>query len=64
MCFGLEPGAAGLKLQTNPLSYGGTPYRHLGISELPWFESQRPKNFLPKNKMDRTVQKIYARKRR
>ena len=24
-CFGVEPGAAGWKGQTNPLSYGGTP---------------------------------------
>ena len=26
VCLGLEPGAAGWKAQTNPLSYGGTPY--------------------------------------
>ena len=25
VCLGLEPGAAGLKGQTNSLSYGGTP---------------------------------------
>ena len=25
VCFGLEPGAAGWKAQTNPLSYSGTP---------------------------------------
>ena len=25
VCLGLEPGAAGWKVQTNPLSYGGTP---------------------------------------
>ena len=25
VCLGLEPMAAGWKLQTNPLSYGGTP---------------------------------------
>ena len=24
LCSGLEPGAAGWKMQTNPLSYGGT----------------------------------------
>ena len=24
VCLGLEPGAAGWKVQTNPLSYGGT----------------------------------------
>ena len=24
-CLGLEPGAAGWKAQTNPLSYGGAP---------------------------------------
>ena len=24
VCLGLEPGAAGWKAQTNPLSYGGT----------------------------------------
>ena len=29
MCLGLEPGAAGWRAQTNPLSYGGTPI--LGI---------------------------------
>ena len=26
VCFGLEPGAAGWRTQTNPQSYGGTPY--------------------------------------
>ena len=26
VCLGLEPGAAGWKAQTNPLSYSGTPY--------------------------------------
>ena len=26
VCLGLEPGAAGWKVQTNPQSYGGTPY--------------------------------------
>ena len=25
VCLGLEPGAAGWKVQTNPLSYGSTP---------------------------------------
>ena len=25
-CLGVEPGAAGWKAQTNPLSYGGTPW--------------------------------------
>ena len=25
-CLGVEPGAAGWKAQTNPLSYGGTPF--------------------------------------
>ena len=25
MCLGLKPGPAGWKVQTNPLSYGGTP---------------------------------------
>ena len=25
VCLGLEPGAAGWKAQTNPLSYGSTP---------------------------------------
>ena len=24
-CLGIEPGVAGWKAQTNPLSYGGTP---------------------------------------
>ena len=28
VCLGLEPGAAGWKAQTNPLSYGGTPKCH------------------------------------
>ena len=27
VCLGFEPGAAGWKAQTNPLSYGGTPKR-------------------------------------
>ena len=25
VCLGIEPGAAGWKARTNPLSYGGTP---------------------------------------
>ena len=25
VCLGFEPGAAGWKAETNPLSYGGTP---------------------------------------
>ena len=25
VCLGLKPGAAGWKVQTNPLSYSGTP---------------------------------------
>ena len=25
-CLGVEPGVAGWKAQTNPLSYGGTPF--------------------------------------
>ena len=25
VCLGFEPGAAGWKARTNPLSYGGTP---------------------------------------
>ena len=25
VCLGLEPGVAGWKAQTNPMSYGGTP---------------------------------------
>ena len=30
VCLGHEPGAAGWKVQINPLSYGGTPPMHLG----------------------------------
>ena len=30
VCLGLEPGAAVLKAQANPLSYGGTPVSILG----------------------------------
>ena len=26
VCLGLEPRVAGWKVQTNPLSYGGSPY--------------------------------------
>ena len=26
--LGFEPGAAGWKVQTNPLSYGGTPFNY------------------------------------
>ena len=29
VCLGLEPGAAGWKAQTNPLSYGGTPINYV-----------------------------------
>ena len=31
MCLGLEPGAEGLKAQTNPLRYGSTPSLFLFI---------------------------------
>ena len=29
VCLGIEPGAAGWKARTNPLSYGGTPGQQL-----------------------------------
>ena len=28
VCLGFEPGAAGWKARTNPLSYGGTPKKY------------------------------------
>ena len=31
VCFGLEPGAAEWKVQTNPVSYGGTPLQQLSF---------------------------------
>ena len=31
VCLGLEPGAAGWKAQTNPLSYGGTHQLNLSL---------------------------------
>ena len=41
VCLGLEPGAAGWKVQMNPLSYGGTPeeeeklsHKHCDIAQL------------------------------
>ena len=34
VCLGVEPGVAGWKAQTNPLSYGGTPFScHFTISK-------------------------------
>ena len=33
VCLGLEPGVAGWKAQTNPLSYGGTPWEEF-LSQL------------------------------
>ena len=33
VCLGLEPGAAGWKAQTNPLSYGGTQQLFLFITK-------------------------------
>ena len=39
VCLGLEPGAAGWKAQTNPLSYSGTPMELL-ISKNEVFQSQ------------------------
>ena len=27
VCLGFKPGVAGWKAQTNPLSYGGTPFQ-------------------------------------
>ena len=35
VCLRLEPGAAGWKAQTNPLSYGSTHYSHFSIKN--WF---------------------------
>ena len=32
--MGLEPGAAGWKVQTNPLSYGGTPGQFLLVPDV------------------------------
>ena len=32
VCLGLEPGVAGWKAQTNPLSYSGTPFSSLSYS--------------------------------
>ena len=29
VCLGIEPGAAGWKVRTNPLSYSGTPNKFL-----------------------------------
>ena len=37
-CLGLEPGAAGWKVQTNPLCYGGTPKKHWYLHSL-WREA-------------------------
>ena len=37
VCLGLEPGVAGWKAQTNPLSYSSTPaicYRHLYLERI------------------------------
>ena len=31
VCLGIEPGAAGWKAQTNPMSYGGTP-KYISLS--------------------------------
>ena len=36
VCLGLEPGAAEWKVQTNPLSYGGTPGEESGIGTSYW----------------------------
>ena len=30
VCLGIEPGAEGWKVQTNPLSFGGTPLPDVG----------------------------------
>ena len=38
-CLGVEPGAAGWKAQTNPLSYGGTPQK-IRILFLPHFAAK------------------------
>ena len=40
VCLGLEPGAAGWKAQTNPLSYCGTP--KIVINTLHIFQLQDP----------------------
>ena len=34
VCLGLEPGAAGWKAQTNPLSYGVTPNKKPFLKKL------------------------------
>ena len=52
VCLGFEPGAAGWKVQMNPLSYGGTPLfsscytaNSVGWNEDP-LASMTPKNHL------------------
>ena len=47
VCLGLEPGAGGWKVQTNPLSYYGTPIRpsssHALMNLLSCFDCQMKK---------------------
>ena len=34
VCLGLKPGTPEWKVQTNPLSYGGTPIKHILTFEI------------------------------
>ena len=42
VCLGLEPGAAGWKAQTNPLSYAGTPMHNDFLPTAKIFMCARP----------------------
>ena len=50
VCLGLEPGAAGWKAQTNPLSYGGTPKQQTLLNRMkgPLVSYQMPTYLLQK----------------
>ena len=60
MCLGLEPGAAGWQVQTNPLSYGGTPKTqmfgaifyhllHASLTYCSFLRSDKSNQFFPPN---------------
>ena len=49
VCLGFEPGVAGWKAQTNPLSYGGTPDISLSFSLFVFCQLPPQFLFLPHN---------------
>ena len=55
VCLGLEPGAAGWKAQTNPLSYGVTPKKQTFFKKMVNWYLLLQSNESNKSKLSQTI---------